>query len=124
MCKQTFPGHESDINAVAVRSSLTFVSFFFIFLFLFCSSFQMDRHSRLDRTMRHVVYSIFVLIKKSECIHMTILFVVLHRLPSPNRVVFFWPVMMISIVMFGTHCVLNVLVCFLAILFISFDDSH
>lgn len=109
MCKQTFPGHESDINAVAVRSS-SLVSLPHCSFSLVCSSFQTDRHSPLDRMMRHVVSSIFVLIKKSECIHMTILFVVLHRLPSPNRVVFFWPVTMTSIVMFGTHFVWNVLV--------------
>ena len=72
------------------------------------SSFQTDRHSPPDQTMRHVDYSIFVLIKKWACIPMTILFVASRRLPSPNRVVFFWPVTMISIAMFGIRCVSNV----------------
>ncbi len=62
------------------------IQFFFLFQLyriIFCvfflldnSSFQMDRHLLQDLMMQLVVYSIFVLIKKQECIHMTILFVV------------------------------------------------
>ena len=33
MCRQTFSGHESDINAIGVRSQL--FTFFFLFLYIF-----------------------------------------------------------------------------------------
>lgn len=69
MCKQTFPGHESDINAVAVSF---LIKLFTVRTFnVFFSSSHLAMPLQLALMMPPVDYLIFVLIKNSLCILMT-----------------------------------------------------
>ena len=95
MCRQTFSGHESDINAIGVSGAdcapIKCTAIFLVTndpVCLFSSSRTVSR-LLLDLMMLRVASSTFEQTKNWPCIRMTTLSVALLQWRSPNRVDYF-----------------------------------
>ena len=98
MCRQTFSGHESDINAIGV-SLIRNHNDLFLFLFLFsfvliwlllCSFSPTVTHSQLDRMTPLVVCLTSGPTKSWPCIRTITSYAVSHLLRFPNLAVSYW----------------------------------
>ena len=106
-CKQTFPGHESDINAVTVSAFIPNIQFRWghltrIFFLVACSSFPTVMPSLPEAMTRRYACSIFAQIKSWPCTHTTTSFAVSRRSHSQNPDGYSLPVTMTSTAMYGT----------------------
>lgn len=115
MCRQTFSGHESDINAIGVsfdlaqfhRSFLDGLNMFFFFCcfvsFSLCSSFSPTvTLSQLDRMTPLVVCLTSEPTKSWPCIRTTTSYAASHLLRFPNLAVSYWLATTILIATCGT----------------------